>query len=434
MIKTYYSEKELPVVINDKQKDQSYESYDGKNLIHAKTSYECHKGIWITLKQVRKVAKNHSMTIIEAHQWIIHQFDLVKKYTQGRVNMYQTKWISDTIRYHLDLKLKELYDDQGQPIVCHPMTELEEKWIENASKGSSIYHFIKPGTYQDLHHYDKKSAYPFLLIRGDWYLPIHQGEFKFISNEEFQKWYIKARNDVNSDSGFGKGIYHCNVAQSIDTSQAKKFKSNFNGYYTHDDLWIAMREGLKITMSPDAPNFLTYPVKKGYSITPNLLFGEWIQFIYENKLKHPDCKLWKPLISTIHGSLEETNSGHHYQISIDDQESPSYREGETPLDPLSIDGIHFDIPTIKNQHYKTYLARIKPFLFGKMKHMMYKQVLSRYWDQIVEINTDGFTSVGMIPEFEENKTEIGSIIPEHEKDRKQCTFTKLGTYPIEESP
>jgi hypothetical protein len=202
------------------------------------------------------------------------------------------------------------------------------------------------------------------------------------------------------------GIWRCHISGS-----SPRFRFNGTDYYTHLDIEIAHKEGLTTDLIIDGqPNFLAYP--KETLLNGSQLFGEYIDWIYKLRCEHPDAKLFKPLISQIHGALAEKRRYTHnlkaeetgFCLDLGDREIEDYK---FPEDDGTLTVKTFDI----NRMYKTNYARMFPFLLSYQKANIYNVVFSKYWDKIISFRTDGGVFSERIPEFDNNPIALGAVIP-----------------------
>jgi hypothetical protein len=201
------------------------------------------------------------------------------------------------------------------------------------------------------------------------------------------------------------GIYRCIVG-----GHSPRFVYNAENYYTNYDLTIAHKEGLEVTIIEDgSPNALLYP-SKSKTIRGSQLFGEYIDWIYGLRTQHPDCKLFKPLLSHIHGTLSEkmirtttydADDNATFHINLQENEK---MYSWVPKDAQLVVKTH-----LTDRFYHSDFARLQPFLMSKQRLIIYDRVLSKYWDDLISFNTDGGEFKQKIKEFE-NEPSLGAFV------------------------
>ena len=246
--------------------------------------------IWIKMKDIQKMNGDFD-NVKDAYKYCIEQIDMVKKYTDEKINMYKTGWISPTVRYWIHNYIQKLH-----PKIDN-ITQKESDWIEHVTRGAYVY--CKKGIYDGkFYSYDHKGSYPSIFNSQYFKIPISTPKFTTITQEQFD----------NMRKSPNYGIYRCIVEDGN-----PKFKYNYNNFYTHFVLEIARKEGLKIDIiMDDVPNYMSYEHK----VSSSRLFGYYIETMYKLKEDHPECKLLKLLVSTIHGCLcQKKRTKHHINIS-----------------------------------------------------------------------------------------------------------------------
>ena len=203
--------------------------------------------------------KKGNLSIEEEYRLLIQDIDIIKKSTNGIINLRKTGNIKDT---SLDLF------DKFTKILKHPEIILQDEaeWISNTNTGAIIYaeSYNGPG-----YKYDIRSMYPSIMISSGKF-PIGRGEFNKLDN-------------FDNLSYFQFGIYRCKIIQENDNDN-KLFRFNPKNYYTHTSLEHAKSLGFKIELILDnEPNFLYYSREKLISF--NEVFHKYIDFVFDLKQK-----------------------------------------------------------------------------------------------------------------------------------------------------
>lgn len=375
-----------------------YESLGGLQQLETMPSNK--KYILYRLDEIQKMTRE-KLTLQDAYKWIIDQINKVKEYSEGKIDP------SIGIQKFIKVFFNGVIQSMG--IKVDPIEQYEFEILEKTVRGP---YYFKPrnGKYKKGYEEDQKSSYPFFLHHQKFFIPIKKGTLKTITQKEF-----------NQLEYFTYGCYHCDI------SEHKKFKHNPKEWYTHFDLQIAKKLNCEIKIFEDGePNILSYAMEgENKRIIPSsTIFKNYIDLVYKLKNEHPDCILFKSLISTIHGALCQVVRKYH---KIDKNSST-----ESTCDI----GDHIYNKTIKNstgwmaetfdvnKFYLTNLARLKPFLYAKQKAYMFEHVIDKYYDNILFFCTDGF--ILDIPYEEVNTTSnIGDIVLKKEWSDFEIINNKL---------
>lgn len=342
--------------------------------------------ISLTLHQVQK-ASNQKLTLSEAHQWVADQFNLVKQLSNGKINMWHLGFIQPTLRAILGLNGYETrIKYQSEPIGYE-----EFQWTENAIRGAYNYH--TKGTYDNVIYYDQKSSYPSILYDDSFKIPVKQGIWKTLTQQE-----------MDAKKYFPYGIYQCQIV-----GEHIFFKENQKGYYTHIDLELARKLGLRIQIKPTTPNALIYASIDKYCLAnSHEVFGQQIEWLYDLKQKYGKrCPLFKSLITQMYTSVCKTKKTDFWNSVPDGYEA-------VKIKPFSATQRKYTcVPT--HDCCVTHLGRLKPFIYARQRYMMWQKVLSQpFWKDIVAFITDGFWVTRPIPQFDRNPPLIGNICRDKE--------------------
>ena len=327
------------------------------------------------------------LTLEEEYDLTKKYADVLKKYSNGEINMYKTGSYRDTALIFFDKVLKYLEPDE--------LLQDEALWINEASFSALIWCEQYEG---EIYKYDVKSLYPYLMQSSTLKFPIRRGDFKKI-------------DVINEYPEFG--IYRCIINKSEDVNTNKLFKFNYHNKYTNIDLTNTKKLGLTITMIQDnKPNFLHYSRDK--LITFHEAFHLYVKHLFELKDMKGDeqeIKLLntasKKILNILWGALCEINKikkyADDYKMKIDDDEEII----EMRMYGDNIKCISYTIHTVKrSSYYKTRFARLCPFLISQgRKHM--SDIMLPYKEHIKHIQTDGFTSTIKI--HENKSVSIGEL-------------------------
>lgn len=327
------------------------------------------------------------------------QFDKLKEYSKGKINPYRIGFVNQLIGYHL---LKSI-------VLCGVTFEdiepYEILFLEGATRGAYV--FCKKGEYKKVFDYDVKSAFPFCLITRDKRLmiPVKAGTLKNANTKYFMESYTKGK--------LSYGIYHCKVG--YDEKYQYKFRYNNKDYYTNYDLAIAAKCGITDIELIGENNFLQYNINDCAAIGSHILFDEYIKYIYDFKKEHSDCYLFKAMISRCWGFLTQGNTRYINADVTDDSITYEGEEDDVVLD-AEVGNNECKLKVKSSLHpYKYNIGRLKPFLLSFQRLDMWERVISKYSDNIVRFQTDGFLTDIKIDEFSKDTKEMGAIICKQEK-------------------
>lgn len=265
---------------------------------------------------------------------------------------------------------------------------IEQQWIKEA--------YYQPLKYVEKdykgkgYNYDINSYYPHLL-KGPKNYPVKKGEFKTMTQEEFDEMEMVEY-----------GIY-----KAIITDKHKLFQNNPNNKYTHIDLTTARKLGLKVKLICDGQaNCLLYSRDK--RATGKQIFGAFVNNLYELR---KDCKddkgtekQVKDIINILSGLLAQKMKVKKViseQTTLSNVEIISHNPGKDDTEEITyIDNTQ--------QIYKFPFCRINPFLVGYARGNLY-DILKDNVDTIKHINTDGWISTEKIEYGDLMGSELGQI-------------------------
>ena len=298
---------------------------------------------------------------------MIFEFDKIKQATNGMINFYRTGNMIDTAKTFFNKCSLFLTEPEELSI-------LEHLWIKKSSIGA-LTTCIK-NHQSNLYKYDINSMYPWVL-KSQNKLPIKQGEFKIITNDEF-----------NSLKYYTFGIYRAVITPSQDDNINRLFKFNYLNHYTHITLEQAKELGLKIKLIEDNEyNFLHYSREK--LITFNEVFSNYVDYLFDLKQQKISPYI-KTLLNILWGSFCEINKKKLYLSNEKDKLNISKEYDIFEMRPCASNDNLLLIKTVKNTNiYKNKMARISPFILSIGRKTM-SDLLLPYKNNVKYIRTDGF--------------------------------------------
>ena len=356
-------------------------SYEEKQpVLYDKLSFEMYDGIEkqkISKKELNDILYNYkskyilidreekkgNLSIEEEYRLLIQDIDIIKKSTNGIINLRKTGNIKDT---SLDLF------DKFTKFLKHPEIILQDEaeWISNTNTGAIIYaeSYNGPG-----YKYDIRSMYPSIMISSGKF-PIGRGEFNKLDN-------------FDNLSYFQFGIYRCKIIQENDNDN-KLFRFNPKNYYTHTSLEHAKSLGFKIELILDnEPNFLYYSREK--LIGFNEVFHKYIDFVFD--LKQKKIPKSKDILNRLWGVLSEIDRKKYFCCS-DNETILSPDDEIISLRPYKLnDDIDIMECVSKKNYYKTSFARLSPFLISRGRFNI-SNIIMPHKNNVHRIHTDGFIS------------------------------------------
>ena len=294
--------------------------------------------------------------IEEAYENYITMADSLKEHLGGKFNFYKCGSVKKMALYEFFNSTKAVQPEE--------IKATEAQWINDSSHGALMYWEAYKG---EVHEYDVNSRYPHVMQRNQHYFPIREGEYKTI--------------DEIDPSNVENGLYKCSITKH-DDKPYKLFRFNPKNSYTHLDIKVAIKYGLKIEMIMNGqPNILFY--SKDKLMNGAYLFKNFVDELYE--LKQQKVNGAKDILNTLWGALSETN---HFNHSIE-------TDVETHIDDANITRINCD-DTIKirctyynKKEFKTNWGRIKPFVLSYARCQMFWS-FQQFEKYIVYMHTDGF--------------------------------------------
>ena len=355
-----HNKEKIPVIYNK----SSFEIYDG---IKSKktTKEEINKILWDKENKYVLVDKNKynfHENIDDQYKTMIDNFNILKKASNGYINMFKTGNIKKTCLNLFDRFTKYIKNPE-------PIQQDEYYFIENSKKGALIWSQLHEGKG---YKYDVKSMYPFILDSIGKF-PIARGEFMNI-------------NDIDNLEYFQFGIYRCIVKKSDDDKNNRLFRFNINNYYTHTSLEHAKSINLEIVLiKDDKPNFLFYSRDK--LISYHEVFNKYVSLLFG--LKEKKTPLAKSILNMLWGCLCEKDKKKYYTF---DKCNISEEQELIDIRPCFKDENEDCFITVNMYNpYKTTFSRLAPFLLSKGRYMI-SNLMKPHINNIHYFHTDGFIS------------------------------------------
>lgn len=373
------------LVVND-ERTQYYDQYG----YHSIQSYQDikYQGLY-HIKQLNTIIKltgDKTMTLEQAYDYLINEYNEIIRLTNGKINFYIYKSMTDCTRTFLKDSIEK----------CQDIDEEEGKWITLASQGGIRKNLMDIDKSQTLYCYDIKSCYPSILNSWNFYVPITRGVFKI-------------SNLTDLSNRLSMGIYRVKV-----TGHSVFYKHKEESYLTHEDVALAFSCGLNVQLVQDGqPNCLLYHCHKA-CLKGRDVFGNLIDTLERAKADDPSLKLVKTHLSSLWGTACEATKGRTVRRLIDEDwpddlvidEDEDYYE-----DTKMIRGKIYRIMYIKKRNHPFHcpLARFKPFLLARQRKYMIEKIYLPHKDIIACIKTDGIYTTEKIPEFDVRYPEPGQI-------------------------
>jgi hypothetical protein len=330
----------------------------------------------------------------EKNKWSSNYYEAGKGYETNLISLikYRTdfnKW-ADEIETDINYKKYRSHDDAVlyvfqskstkilNELKIEPVIYNEFHFIESCSNGGliSLDYSIKNKEIQT-YGYDFSAFYPNLLANFDLQIPIKTGKPQIIKSLNFPLKY---------------GIYKVNIT-SENPDFYKLFSFSKNNYYTHYSLnWCnKYKEKFNIKISLLEDNALIY---ENLAET-NKIFSCWFKHLSKLKVKYPDNKLIKRLMSSLWGSICQYKREFFDDI---DELDISYKNDKDETEYKLLEEIYYksdcNIKTrysvIKsNSPYTNCLARLKPFLTSYARLQMAEMIIEEdIIKDIIRIHTD----------------------------------------------
>jgi len=343
-------------------------SYQEKKLLvieqfpDEKGLYQCYSNGFVTIteeerQQLMKNPRTEEFLLVtkeasfkgslkKYYEELIENAELLKKLTDGKINMYKTGNYSKTA-------LKYLFDLMNEKGICpEPIEDYETKFLLNSG---GAFRLSRP--YEGpLYKYDARSYFASIYSYEKLYIPVKKGILKTITQSEF-----------NNMKFIASGIYHCRVEKPKDEQLKKLVWINPDNYYTHLELQYFREKGLKIEIIDEENNFLNYP--QSYCKAGSTIFGEYAKTLYKIKEEY-GCQGAKKLLNHIWGVLCKKNK----KVIMFNPETDEPLDDDNPYELTQLDDNLFEVTFLREQKFEYDLARMKPFFLAKCRLTIAKTI------------------------------------------------------------
>lgn len=328
--------------------------------------------------------------LAESYVTIRSEIEAIRDQSGGKYNLFRTGALEYSILFYL------LNPIQQQGYQLEKITSKEMQWIKGATHGEKTF-FLgqQPGKYE----YDIRSAYASVCVdtpyKRSLHLPLKEGQYLTLSNEEFQSKYQSRE--------LRYGIYRCRLEPGrspasflIPTFVGKK-QSPYE-YYPSDDLIVASTLGFQVTLATDGqPNFLYYTCIQREHVceVAQRLFGHVLSDWVELRRKLPDNSIIKLMSSSFAGYLSSMKRMPSHWCLPEDV-NPDERIINTKATPTDH---HFMVQaTAKERPFRTKMGRCLPFIYSRHRRLMFERVVRDHASKITYYHTDGFQTSEPLPE------------------------------------
>jgi hypothetical protein len=291
------------------------------------------------------------------HDIFIKDATTIKELTNGQINLFK---IGDFKKAALHFFYETVKDIQPEPI-----EDDEAEFISKSTIGQVIW--CQKNYKGNSHHYDFKSYYCSILQRQQAKYPIKRGEFKTITQKEFDSMeYVKF------------GIYKAKVI-----TDHQLYRVNPENYYTHSDLQLARDLNMDIEIVECKNNFLYYSSDK--LVNGNKIFKEYVSTLFPLRKKAHCAKI---ILNILWGALtEKTSTLNEYDFNdVSTIPSNAIIKEMYPSNNNTV-MVRYTLPNEKM--YKHDYGRIGTFLLSYGRKQIIKTV-QPFLNDVVYINTDGF--------------------------------------------
>jgi hypothetical protein len=299
--------------------------------------------------------------------------DEMKQHLGGRYNFYKCGSVKE-------MALNAFFENT-KAVQPEKIPMIEANWINDASCGALMYWEPFKGT---VHEYDVNSRYSSVMQKNNHYFPIKEGNFETLKSPIEVVEY---------------GIYRCIITKD-NNNPYKFFRFNPKNKYTHLDIIVAIKYGLKIEMILDGkPNALIY--SKDKLMNGAYLFKTYIDELYE--LKQQKVKGSKDLLNVLWGALTESTYYYH-----DVKQEEECKVDDARITRINVDSkIRIQCIYHKKKQFKTAWGRIKPFVLAYARSRMFFS-FRKFEPLVIRMHTD---SLVMKEKNDELKTgpELGNL-------------------------
>ena len=281
-------------------------------------------------------------------------------HSKGKVNMYYAGGFTHTAVYLWRL----LGFNKGLEVKPEPLTDTEVEFLKGA-KGAIIFGEKYYGTG---HMYDFCSFYQGILSDNHFLIPIKPPTERTINK----------LSEVVSYDKLSYGFYHIEIQRSKDEYVDRLFRFNDKNIYTHTDIHLAMKLGLKRKLIIDGKtNFWHYERKS--LVTGYQVFNNFVSYMF--KLKDKKVMGAKNILNCLWGALCQQRR------KVTTKPTEKEQSKIIAIRPNEDGELEFTIG--KSMTFKFAWARLKPFLLAEGR-MRISTTLKPFGDKIVRCHTDGF--------------------------------------------
>jgi hypothetical protein len=367
------------------------ETYNGENL------QTMTKAEWKLIKnKFVMIPKEEKKTLQETYDEFREGAQKLKDMTADKVyqiNMFKTGCIKNTI--------KNLFNRFTYGIVePDEIDEFEGRLLDSAGRGGLI--IAKPYS-GECWKYDFVSRYSSIMCSTKC-IPMKKGRFITMTQEEMDEKVAKKFTPKY-------GIYNCKIHKS-NTENDMYFGFIKWHEYTHEDIEIAIKLGLKIEMINKENNAYIY--EKDALVPMNRIFGDYIAYCFD--LKKQDAPFAKPLLTRLWGTLSEKTK--HYRVVKGNDEPIMLDVNYNPQSFTRLSDNRFQIEYGDTGNTYVYnWARIGTFLTSMARNKMAKFLLPRK-DDVVYCHTDGFILKRKLDTDATLKSDKSDFLPQKNGSRR----------------
>lgn len=372
------------MIYSDVEEDDTFPVYDGKNYKHITRdawdyirkhvvySDEPQPYILIKHKNNKKKGINNMK---DTFDYMTKCAKELKEASFGIIDMYKTGSFKKTAL--------KLFKDLALTIQPRALEPDEQEWVYRTMMGATRFNDNYEGP---AYKYDINGMYSALQASQQFGVPIKRGEFKEMTNEEFQKLKF-----------FEYGFYRVKISGNIDH---KQFVVNSYNYYTHYDLTTAKELGYEMELIEDGEdNCLLYNGEK--RVSGATVFGPFVKMMFD--LCQKGIAGAKEIRNVLWGALMEKRE---YIMTFTKEDTIEEENEITSLCPVGENGIRVNFRK-KSLTYKTNFARFGPFLTARGRRMITK-VMQPHLEHIKRVHTDGFISDVPLT-FEKSSRSVDSV-------------------------
>ncbi len=436
VIKLYYDEENNHMTIKDKEEEKHFYMYNNPKEIllvyqYKDIQYECYYGdeiITKTKEEFKELQSNKSKYLcIHSDKKDLKAFyETYKKIIEdGKelyIDMMRYMSIKDMILHKFYLYSRSLQFDE--------LTLEEQKIMKNCYYFPLMY--VEKDCEGDMKSYDVNQMHTSCMRNSKLLIPIKQGEFKKMTNDEFQNLKF-----------FMIGCYHCKIEKSMDENVNKLFVFNEkkNDWYCYNDVKRAKELNLKISLIEDEENnILLYSRDK--CLTGEQIFSGFINRFYkfeeDGKMKK-DCsnenKLIKIILSTLHGVL---NTKDKRELKLKDKNDKIFEIDNEKYYLSKIENMNYDYEIENNNRTKITLqnkinnflyntARCGPFILSFVRYTLSSDIMEFVDDlnTLKRINTDSFTVLNNNDVYEKIKSRLTPYLGDYKIETKKSGLLKI---------